>query len=121
MSLVVRIIGVVFVGLGIIMVINPQVIKGLLAFYKQGRKLYLLGALRLLMGIIFLLGASQCRRVIAVIILGILFILGGVLIFAVRLEKMKSILSWWEKRPLFVLRLTGLLILGLGGLVVYCA
>ena len=90
-----------------------------MAFLEQGRKLYIVGILRLLIGIILLLVASQCRLVGVVITLGIFFLIGGIVIFILGLERIKSMLNWWNKRSLLVIRLMGLIALALGALLLY--
>lgn len=89
MVILVRVIGIIIVMMGIIILLNPKTFNQLMNFFKVGRRLYWNGFLRLLFGIVLLLGASQCRRVVVVIAMGILFLLGGVAIFALGLEKLK--------------------------------
>lgn len=121
MLILVRIISILIIFIGIIFLLNPKLLKRVISFYAQGKKLYIIAILRFVIGIILLLTASQCKLVGVVITLGILFLIGGVIIFAFRLEKLKSILNWWKERPTMVLHLKSLIPLGIGALLLYSA
>ncbi|KPK38997.1 MAG: hypothetical protein AMJ78_09145 [Omnitrophica WOR_2 bacterium SM23_29] len=119
MLILVKLIGIVIVAMGIIFLLNPEAMKRVINYWGQGKRLYLVGILRLLIGVVLLLSASQCRLVGAIVTLGILVLLGGIIIFALGLEKVKSILDWWDKKPLSVLRLLALIALAIGALLLY--
>lgn len=121
MLILVRLIGIFIVGMGMTFLLKPKMLKQFVAFLEKGRRLYLVGTLRIFIGIILLLAASQCRLVGVVVTLGILALIGGITIFALRLERIKSMLSWWNRRSLLVLRLMGLIALALGALLLYSA
>ena len=119
MLFVIGFIGIFIAAVGISVMSNPNIFKQVIVFFGKGKRLYLLGVLRLLIGIILLTTALQCQRPAIMIVFGVLFIIGGVLIFALGLEKVKSILSWWDKKPALTMRLMGLLAFLIGVLVVY--
>lgn len=121
MLILVRIIGIIIAVMGIIFLLNPKKMKQVISFWGQGKRFYTAGVLRVVFGIIFLLSASQSRVVGIIITLGILFLIGGITIFAMGLDRVKSVLSWWDKRPLIVLRLGALIALAVGALVLYSA
>jgi len=119
MLILVKLIGIIIVAMGIVFILSPEAMKRVINYWRQGRRLYLVGILRLLIGVILLLNASQCRLVGVVVTLGILILLGGIIIFALGLEKVKSILDWLDKKPLSVLRLMALIALAIGALLLY--
>ena len=119
MLILVRIIGVIITVMGIIILLSPKIMKQLIAFFEQGKRLYLAGVLRILFGIVFLLVATQCRLVGVIVVLGILFLIGGILIFTLGLEKSKSILKWWERKSPLVFRLVSLIPIFIGVLILY--
>jgi len=121
MVILIKIIGIVITLVGIIFLFCPKAIKQLMGFVRQGRRLYWAGILRLLFGVTLLLGASQCRVIWVVMAMGILFLIGGVMIFTLGLERLRSIIEWWNKRSLMVLRLWALVVLALGALLIYSA
>ncbi len=121
MLILVRIIGIIIAAVGIIFLLKPDKMKQVIAFLGQGKRIYTVGILRLLFGIIFLLSASQSRLVGIIVTLGILLLIGSITIFAMGLEKVKYVLGWMGKRPLIVLRLLAIIALVIGTLVLYSA
>ncbi|MFH1339296.1 MAG: hypothetical protein ABIH40_05595 [Candidatus Omnitrophota bacterium] len=119
MPVMVKLIGLIIVGMGAIVLLNPATMRWLIAFWKEEKRLYAAGLLRLLLGIILLLAAPQCKQTAVVTVLGILILIGGILIFLLGLEKTKSILEWWNKKPPAALRLMGLVTLAIGLLLFY--
>lgn len=119
MAILVKLFGIAIVVMGIIFLINPKVLRQYVTFWKQRKRLYMGGILALLIGIIFLLAASQCRLAGIIIIFGILSILKGVFYFAVGQKKLDSMLNWWQKRSLPAVRLYAIIIVALGALLIY--
>jgi len=113
--------GIVMACMGIINVVNPGSMKKMIAFWRQGNRVYLGGLLRLLIGTIFLLSYSQAKIPGVICVLGSLILLGGILIFILGLGRVKIMLEWGDKRPRSILRLIALLVLGIGALVIYSA
>jgi len=121
MPVVIKIIGVVLVLLAVLYLIKPDVTKGIIGFFKKGKRLYLAGLLRLAFAVIFLLAASQCYIPAVIIVLGILFLLGGLLIFVLGPEKLRPMLEWWQRQSPILLRILGLITLAVGALIIYAA
>lgn len=121
MLILVRIIGIVMVGMGVMYLLKPKTLKQFVAFFEKGRRLYIAGILRIVIGVILLAAASQCRLVGVVLALGVLALIGGIVIFILGLERIKSMLNWWNKRSPLVLRLVALVALALGALLLYSA
>ncbi len=110
----------VFIGVvGVIFILNPKSLKQFVAFMKQGKRIYAAGVLRLLFGIILLQAASRCQSVMIITLLGILFIIAGVLIFAFPLQKIKTRLDALSAKPLLTLRLVSFIPLIIGLLILY--
>ena len=119
MLFVIGFIGIFIATIGLSFILNPSMFKQVTVFLGKGKRLYLVGVLRLLIGIILLTTALECEKPAIMVVFGILFIIGGVFIFALGLEKVKSILSCWGKKPALTMRLMGLLAFLIGVLLVY--
>ena len=63
MVVLIKAVGVLILTAGIVFFIYPQAAKKLFSFFRQGRRIYIAGVLRILFGVIFLMGASDCRTV----------------------------------------------------------
>lgn len=121
MDTVVRIIGIVFVFMTIVYFLKPDIMKRLMEFFKQGRRIYFAALIRLALAIVFLLAAGQCRYFWVIFAFGVLFIISGLLIFILGSERVKSYINWWQRQPLIFLRIIALIGLGLGALIIYSA
>jgi len=119
MLIAVKLVGILIVVMGIMFLLSPRLLKQYIAYLGKGKRIYLLGILRLVMGVIFVLVAAQCKWNGVITTLGILTLIGGILIFALGLEKVKSMLNWYDRRSALTLRFFGLIALALGALILY--
>lgn len=119
MLILAKLIGIYIIIMGIILLVSPKTIKRFVAFFGQGKRIYLAGILRLAFGVILLLAASRCRLVGIVVTLGILTIIGGILVFVLGIERVRALLKWWDKRSPQVIRLFGLVVIAVGALLIY--
>ena len=121
MNFTVRIIAIVFILLGILYLAKPELVKRILEFFKQGKRIYIAGVIRLILAVVFLLAAQQCKVPWAIGVFGILLLVSGVMIFIIGAQKLKSWLEWWQKQSLLLLRALSLVTIAFGLLIIYCA
>ena len=121
MVTLVKLLGIVIAGFGVAYFVNPNIMKSYMDFWKTRKKLYLGGALAFLIGIVFLLAASQCRWRGFIVAFGILSLAKGIWLLVIRQEKAISILDWWAKRPIAFLRGHAVLAIIIGVLLIYSA
>lgn len=118
---VIKIIGILFVLMAVLYLLRPEVLKRLIEFFKKGKRMYFAALVRFILAIIFLLGARECDITWVIASFGILFIISGLLIFIIGLEKVKAILDWYQKQSLLLLRVLALITLAIGAIVLYSA
>ena len=111
-------IGVVIGFMGIVFLVDPNRKKRFIASCSQGKRMYGIGVLRLFVGILLLLAASQCEFPLFVALIGVLAIIGSILVFSMKLEKTRSILNWWGQRPLLILRVLSIIVMIIGILLI---
>lgn len=99
MDIAIRIVGLVITLMGMAYLIRPDLIKRLMKFFKQGRRIYLPGLLRLGLAVVFLRGARECRYFPVVFGAGLIFLAGGALIFVLGPMRIRWILEWYEEQP----------------------
>lgn len=121
MDVVVKIIGIVIVALAIAYLLKPEIMEYLMEFFKEGKRIYLAGLIRFVLAIVFLLAARECDITPVIVFFGILFLISGLLTFIIGLERAKSIIDWWQKQPIFVLRLLALITFVIGVAIIYSA
>ena len=121
MDTVIKIIGIVFVFAGIVYLLKPNVIKSIMEFFKQGKRIYFAGLIRFVLAIVFLLAARECDITWVIVAFGVLFLFGGLLIFILGAEKIRAIINWWQRQPLWLLRVIALIFLAIGAIIVYSA
>jgi len=121
MDIVIRIIGIVFVFMTVIYFLKPDIMKRLLEFFKQGKRIYFAGMVRLILAVVFLLAAGECKHFWVILAFGILFIISGMLIFILGPEKVKSYINWWQKQSVMLLRVMALVGLAIGAIIIYSA
>ena len=121
MVMAVRVFGILIAVFGVFYILNPNIIKPYMAFWKTGKRLYIGGLLSLLIGTFLLLAASQCRVSWFVALFGILGLVKGIVLSLVGQEKAVSMLDWWGERPVTFLRVHALFAIAIGALLIYCA
>ncbi len=121
MDIVIQSLGIVFVLVGIVYLLRPDVMKWLMEFFKQGKRMYFAGLIRFALAIVFLVGARECKRFWVIFAFGILFIISGLLVFIIPLEKIKAYIGWWQKKSPLLLRLMALIALAIGAIIIYSA
>ena len=123
MKIVIQSLGVVIVVAGIVYLLRPDIMKLLIEFFKQGKRIYLAGLIRLVLAVIFLLraGSPECEIRWVIAVFGILFLIGGLLIFILGPQKIRRILDWYQKQSVLLLRVIALITLAIGAVIIYSA
>lgn len=121
MIVLVKLIGVFIACMGLIIFSNPELMKKMISYWRNGNRLYIGGLLRVIFGVIFLFSAFRARSPAFMAALGIFLVIAGMLIFVLGLEKIKKMLDWWDEKPFSVLRLVSIIIFAIGVLIIYSA
>lgn len=121
MDIVVQCVGVAILLLGIVYLLKPNTVKWLMRFFREGRRMYFAGVLRLALAVIFLLAASECDIRWVIVMFGIIFLISGVLIFVMGPERIRSLLDWYLKRTVFIFRVIALCVITVGAVIIYSA
>lgn len=118
MTFIIALIGTLFFAIGFLVLLNPSKFKWFLTTLTS-RRIYAASLFRILIGIVFLYSAPETRAPLFIRLLGVLFILGGLLAPALGHARSEAIAAWWVKRSDTALRLWGLLTMLLGGAVFF--
>jgi cell division protein FtsW (lipid II flippase) len=121
MKLVIVVIGIAFVCMGAFYLVKPTALTRIIEFFKQGKRMYLAAAIRLVLAVIFLLAARECYLPWVIGLLGMVFLASSLVIFAAGPEKLRPMMDWVQKRITSLAKPAGILIVLLGTLIIYSA
>jgi len=119
--IVIKSLGMLFALMGIAYLLRPNIIKKLMGFFKKGKRIYFAGLIRFALAIVFLVAARECRYPWIIFASGIIFLIGGLLIFMLGPEKIRRILDWYEQQPALIFRVIALIVLAFGAIIIFSA
>ncbi len=119
MIIAIKAVALLILVLGAIVFFKPRIFKGMISFWKIGKRLYYLAAIRILFAAILLFGASECRQRGLVIGIGVIFLVSGLFIAVLGLERCRAMVSWMERWSDFFLRLLTIMPLALAALLFF--
>jgi hypothetical protein len=118
--IVIFIIGWLIVVEGLLFLLRPALLGPVVRFFNRTVWMYTLSVVRIVLAVIFLLGAMQCRVTIVIAGFGILLLISGFAGLIVKHRMYQSILQWWQERNLMTVRLVAAVVLFIGAVIVYC-
>ena len=121
METVIKIIGTVIVCIGLVYLIKPEIFRVIMGFFVKGNRLYIAAVIRFSLAIVFFLGARHCGIKWVIVLFGLIFLLSGLLIFMLGLERAKGVIRWYQEQPSFVYRIVAIIVLSVGLIITYSA
>lgn len=115
MHLVVVVVGALIIAAGLVVLLRPLVFFAALDRVRTPAGLRSIAALRVVLGLVFLAVATDCRWPTFVQVLGWITIASGVATALIGAERAGRLIDWWQARPPAVIRAWGLVALALGG------
>ena len=119
--IVIKSLGILFVLMGIAYLLRPDIMKTLMGFFKKGKRIYFAGLLRFALAVVFFVAARECSYPWIIFASGIIFLIGGLLIFMLGPEKIRRILDWYEEQPALIFRVIALIVLAFGAIIIFSA
>ena len=113
--------GIFFICAGIIFLVRPAIIKSVVGFFKVGIRPHIAAAIRITLAVILFLGAQQCRIHWVIITLGIIFLLSGLIVFAMGAKKAGLLMGRFGNQPTAFIRILSLIPLAVGSIIIYSA
>ena len=112
--------GAITAIMGIAILFRPLWMRQLITFISKSRTAYAAAGLKTLVGIVFLVLATGCRRPKVIIALGVLMTVGPILFCMLPFAKIQAYMNWWVARPVWMYRVWGVVAALLGGFII-CA
>jgi hypothetical protein len=111
MVILARTIGIVIGLVGVTFLIKLDWMKQVIAFWKEGNRVYWAGAIRLTVGIILLAASPAARVPISAGILGLLFLVSGIVIFVMGAEEARKMIGTFESQSSALMRLLAVIVI----------
>ena len=121
MDMVIRIIGIVLVLYALLCVIKPGILRGVMQFFRKGRRVYVIALMRFVLAVVFFVAAHKCRNERVIIAFGILLLISGLLIIMLGAKKVGSIIDWYLKQSALLLRFLAMIAAALGVVIIIFA
>jgi hypothetical protein len=120
MAWLIALFGLVIAIIGVIGITCPE--RFISAMMKwQPRSLYLAAiGIRLVIGGLFIYAAASTRFPRVINVLGIVAIVAAVLVALLGPRRLESLMQWWFRQPLWVIRVSCSVTFLFGGFLIYC-
>jgi len=119
MAHIIWIIGALIALWGISAVLKPDWMKRFITFTAAGNRWRLAAAVKVVVGVVFLILATASRISWVIIVIGILTAGGSIIALTLKPEKMQAMMHWWQQRPLWMYRLWGVVAVLFAALIIY--
>ena len=117
MVILAKLVGLLIMVLGLTIFASPHLTQKLFDFFKEGKRIYYAGVIRTLVGLLLFFCVPRSAVPLAAIALGLMFLVSGIVVFAVDVEKLKAFLASYSEMPGLVIRLLGLVAASFGILI----
>ena len=118
--IVIFIIGFLIVAEGLLFLLRPALLGPVVRFFNRTFWMYTLSIVRIVLAVIFLLGATQCRVTIVIAGFGIVLLISGFAGLIVKHQMYNSILQWLQERNLTAVRFVAAVVVLIGAVIVFC-
>jgi hypothetical protein len=120
MAFLVVVFGSIIAAVGIVGMARPaQLVAGMLN-WPAAVLLAVAVAVRLVLGIVFILAAPSCRFPRVVYALGIVALLAALVVLLLGPDRVRSLVQWWSQQPSLVIRAMYAGTVLFGAFLVYC-
>ena len=121
MAEIVKALGILFLVLGVVNYLKPNLVRSLIGFAKVGKRAYLGGIVRIALGIFLLFAIPHVGIPIIVGTIGVLALIAGLIILFIGMQRIHAFLDWLYALPDQKLRLFPLIGVLFGVLLIYGA
>jgi hypothetical protein len=121
MAYVVAVAATLLIAIGALGVVAPEQLVAIVSAWPPDMRLSVGVGIRLVLGVIFLLGASRCRFPAVIYGIGILALAGALLLVLLGEPRVDALVRWWLGLPALAIRAWCMLATLLGALILYAA
>lgn len=121
MAYFVKAVGIAILVMGVIYVVRPQTIRGIIEFFKVGRRIYVGAGLRIAIGILLLLSIKSVALPWIPGVIGAMSVVSGGVVFFLGLAKGVELVEKVQSKPDATLRWLSVIPIAVGMLLIYSA
>ena len=121
MRYLVAVIAVLLMVISALGVVAPERLVAIVTGWPPDTRLYVAVGTRLVVGLVFLAGASKCRFPAVIYCVGILALAAALLLVLLGEPRLDALIRWWSQRPALAIRAWCVLAALVGALVLYAA
>ena len=119
MATLVSLVGLALVFVGIFGIVSPQRLAATVQAWSAQARFLGAVAIRLFIGIAFLIAAPDTRFPTTILVLGIIALVAAVALIVAGSKRVDTMIQWWFRQPAGFTRAWSILAVLLGGALVY--
>ena len=119
MAIIVPVLGVVIALIGVMGLANPRSLNKLVQRWQSPARFGFAVVIRVVLGVVFLAVAPDCRAPLVVRIVGVISIVAAIAILVLGRVRLDAFIEWWLRCPPALLRLWATVAIAFGALLVY--
>ena len=119
MAILVSVFGVVIGLIGVMGLASPRSLIKLIQQWQSPGRFWFAVAVRVVLGLVFLAVAPECRAPLVVRIVGVVSIAAAIGILVMGRARLDAFIEWWVRRPPALFRLWAPMAIAFGALLVY--
>lgn len=118
MLYVVMVVGFLILIIGLAVLVAPSVLKKTLKIFLEKKWLPAASIIRIVIGVLFLFAAPETKAPQFIFVLGIIFILAGIILPFIGAKRIERFAEWWLKSSDLIIRLWAILAIIFGILII---
>ncbi len=119
MAVIVSVLGVLITGIGLTGVVIPRTLIALVRRRQGPGRFWFAVSIRLVLGVVFLTVAPDCRAPMVVRAVGVIWIAAALGMLGLGTARLDRFIEWWLGRPLTHVRLWASGAIAFGALLIY--
>jgi uncharacterized protein YjeT (DUF2065 family) len=121
MAEIIKTLGIIFIILGVVLFLRPQTIRDFISFAKVGKRIYIGGAVRIVIGVLILASVKHVMLPWIPGVIGALAVISGISVFAMGMVRIHAMLDRIALLSETRLRLLPIVHAVIGALLIYSA
>ena len=121
MRYLVAVIAVLLMAISALGVVAPERLVAIVTGWPPDTRLYVAVGTRLVVGLVFIAGASKCRFPAVIYGVGVLALAAALLLVLLGEPRLDALIRWWSQQPTLAIRAWCVLAALVGALVLYAA